>query len=62
MMTLLYVETHMMFTLRSENIFDKLKSFKNDEKCFLFHLRGSFHFQDIYHEFSLVEKTAQLER
>ena len=24
-----------------------LKSFKNDEKCFLFHLKLSFHSQDI---------------
>ena len=36
------------FTLnavRSETIFGNLKSFKNDEKCFLFHLRSSLRSQ-----------------
>ena len=30
------IQTH---TLRSETIFGKQKPFKNDEKCFLFHLK-----------------------
>ena len=34
-------------TLRSETIFGNCKPFKNDEKRFLFHLKSSFHFQDI---------------
>ena len=34
-------------TLRSETIFDIGKSSKNDEKCFLFHLKSSFRSQDI---------------
>ena len=34
-------------TLRSETIFDNWKPFKNDEKCFLFHLKSSFRSQDI---------------
>ena len=34
-------------TLRSETIFGYWKSFKNDEKCFLFHLKSSFCSQDI---------------
>ena len=29
------------------------KPFKNDENCFLFHLKSSFHFQDIYLSFCL---------
>ena len=35
-------------TLRSETIFDKWKPFKNDEKCFLFHLKSPFSSQDIW--------------
>ena len=34
-------------TLRSETIFGNRKSFKNDEKCFLLHLKSSFRSQDI---------------
>ena len=34
-------------TLRSETIFSSWKPFKNDEKCFLFHLKRFFHVQDI---------------
>ena len=34
-------------TLRSEKFFGNWKSFKNDEKCFLFHLKSSFCSQDI---------------
>ena len=34
-------------TLRSEKIFGNWKPFKNDEKCFLFHLKSSFRSQDI---------------
>ena len=34
-------------TLSSETIFDYWKPFKNDEKCFLFHLKSSFRSQDI---------------
>ena len=33
--------------LRSEKIFDNWKPFKNDEKCFLFHLKSSFCAKDI---------------
>ena len=29
-------------TLRSKTIFGKWKPFKNDDKCFLFHLKSSF--------------------
>ena len=35
-------------TLRSEATFGSCKSFKNNEKCFLFHLKSSFCSQDIY--------------
>ena len=38
---------HLKRTLRSELIFDNWKPFKNDEKCFLFHLISSFCSQDI---------------
>ena len=31
----------------SETIFDKWEPFKNDEKCFLLHLKRSFRFQVI---------------
>ena len=31
----------------SETIFDNLKPFKNNEKCFLFHIKSSFRSQDI---------------
>ena len=34
-------------TLRSEKIFGNWKPFKNDDKCFLFHLKSSFRSQDI---------------
>ena len=34
-------------TLGSETIFDNWKPFKNDEKCFLFHLKSSFRSQNI---------------
>ena len=34
-------------TLRSETIFGNWKLFKNNEKYFLFHLKSSFHSQDI---------------
>ena len=34
-------------TLKYEAIFGNLKPFKNDEKCFLFHLKSSFRSQDI---------------
>ena len=34
-------------TQRSETIFDNWKPFKNDEKCFLFHLESPFRSQDI---------------
>ena len=34
-------------TLRSETMFGGLKPLKNDEKCFLFHLKSSFRSQDI---------------
>ena len=30
------------FTLRSETISDNCKPFKNDEKCFLFHMKAPF--------------------
>ena len=30
-----------------KNYLLQCKSFKNDEKCFLFHLKNSFHSQDI---------------
>ena len=33
--------------LVSETIFANWKPFKNDEKCFLFHLKSSFRSQDI---------------
>ena len=33
--------------LRSETMFGKLKPFKNDEKYFSFHLKGSFCSKDI---------------
>ena len=46
---------------KSETIFDKRKPFKNDEQCFLFHLKSSFRSQDIK-VFGHVEKTARLER
>ena len=32
---------------RSETIFGKWKPLKNNEKCFLFHLKSSFRSQDI---------------
>ena len=34
-------------TLKSEIIFDNWKSFKNDEKCFLFHFKSYSRYQDI---------------
>ena len=34
--------------LRFETILGNWNLFKNDEKCFLFHLKSSFRFQDIY--------------
>ena len=39
----LFLKAH----FQSETIFSKWKPFKNDEKCFLFHLRSSFLSQDI---------------
>ena len=33
--------------LKSETIFVNWKPFKNDEKCFLVHLKSSFRSQDI---------------
>ena len=36
-----------MRNLMSDKIFDSWKLFKNDEKCFLFHLKSSFRSQDI---------------
>ena len=46
---LLYARDYYFYrrTLRSEIIFSNWKSFKNDEKCFLFYLRGTFRSQDI---------------
>ena len=52
-------------TLRSETVFDNWKTFKNDEKCFLFHLKSSFRSQVskfLSRLFGHVEKTARLER
>ena len=52
-------------TLRSDTIFGRWKSFKNNEKCFLFHLKSSFLSQYIYFfvlTFSSYKKTAWLER
>ena len=34
-------------TPRSETVFGNWKPFKSDEKCFLFHLKSSFHYQNI---------------
>ena len=34
-------------TLRSQTIFSNWKTFKNDEKCFLFYFRGTFRSPDI---------------
>ena len=34
-------------TFRSEAIFGNWKPFKNYEKCFLFHIKSSFRYQDI---------------
>ena len=36
-----------MHTLRSETFFNNWKPFKNNQKCFLFHLKSSFRSQDI---------------
>ena len=33
--------------IKSETIFDNSKPFKNDEKCFLFHLKSSFRSKDL---------------
>ena len=38
---------HLKMHSRSEKIFGYWKPFKNDEKCFLFQLKSSFHSQDI---------------
>ena len=52
-------------TVKSDTITGNWMSFKNDEKCFLFHLKSSFRSQDIsvfVSTFLPCRKTASLER
>ena len=51
--------------LKSDIIFGNWKPFKNDEKCFLFHLKSSFSsqvFKFFSWRFGHVEKMVWLER
>ena len=45
--TILWRTNDVLNGLRSETIFDNWKPCKNDEKCFVFHPKSSFHSQDI---------------
>ena len=40
-------KTEVLVHSQSEKILVNWKPFKNEEKCFLFHLKGSFRSQDI---------------
>ena len=55
------LSNHERRTLGAETIFGNWKSFKNDKKCFLFHLKSSFRSQDIWvfalTFWSCIEKT-----
>ena len=44
----IHLNNNLKSKCQSETIFSNWKSFKNDEKWFLFHDKSSFRFQDIY--------------